>query len=126
MNFLQIAAGIPAKRIVLGGFSQGGALALYAGLSGPYELGGIIALSSWVLMNRQFSSWIKHKSVPVLQCHGDSDPIVLYTFGFASSQLLKSHCSKFNFKTYSGLGHSSSDVELDDIKKFLQEVIPPV
>lgn len=119
----EVAAGIPPNRIILGGFSQGGALALYTGLSGSRELGGIIALSSWLPLNRQFGSWLKQKSIPILQCHGDCDPIVMYTFGLATSQLLKTQCGKYTFKTYPGLGHSSSETELEDVKKFFQDII---
>jgi len=122
----EVVQGIAPKRIVIGGFSQGGALALYTGLSGTHDLGGIIALSAWLPLNRQFSSWGKHKTIPILQCHGDSDPLVLYAFGFATSTFLKNHCGKFTFKTYPGLGHSSSDAEMDDAKEFLNNVLPKV
>jgi lysophospholipase II len=44
----EINAGIPAERIILGGFSQGGALALYSALTYPKRLGGVIGLSCWL------------------------------------------------------------------------------
>jgi predicted esterase len=44
----EIEAGIPPERIVLGGFSQGGALALATGLTTPRKLAGLVVLSSWV------------------------------------------------------------------------------
>lgn len=46
----EIAAGIPAERIVLGGFSQGGAMSLMAGVTCPQKLGGIFGLSSYLLL----------------------------------------------------------------------------
>ena len=69
--------GIPANRIVLGGFSQGGALALYSGLTYPKALGGIIGLSCWLPKHEQVLQNLNNKDIPVLQCHGDSDPIVM-------------------------------------------------
>lgn len=50
----EVAAGIPTKRIVLGGFSQGGALALYSALTFPEPLAGVMALSAWLPLHQKF------------------------------------------------------------------------
>lgn len=50
----EVAAGIPTQRIVLGGFSQGGALAIYSALTFPEPLAGIIALSAWLPLHQKF------------------------------------------------------------------------
>lgn len=50
----EVAAGIPTKRIVLGGFSQGGALAIYSALTFPEPLAGVIALSAWLPLHQKF------------------------------------------------------------------------
>lgn len=50
----EVASGIPTTRIVLGGFSQGGALAMYSALTFPEPLAGIIALSAWLPMYQKF------------------------------------------------------------------------
>ena len=50
----EIASGVLPSRIILGGFSQGGAQALYTGLTCQYKLGGIIALSTWLLLHTSF------------------------------------------------------------------------
>lgn len=50
----EIQAGIPADRIVVGGFSQGGALALYSALTFPQKLGGVVALSCWLPLRKSF------------------------------------------------------------------------
>lgn len=50
----EVAAGIPTTRIVLGGFSQGGALAMYSALTFPEPLAGIIALSAWLPLHQKF------------------------------------------------------------------------
>ena len=73
-------SGIAANRIVLGGFSQGGALALFAGLTYPKPIAGIIALSCWLPKHDQVIQQLNNKDIPVLQCHGDSDPIVSENF----------------------------------------------
>lgn len=50
----EIAAGIPSNRIVIGGFSQGGALALYSALTYAQPLAGVIALSTWLPLHQRF------------------------------------------------------------------------
>lgn len=50
----EVAAGISTKRIVLGGFSQGGALAMYSALTFPEPLAGVLVLSAWLPMHQKF------------------------------------------------------------------------
>uniref|UniRef100_G1RBF0 palmitoyl-protein hydrolase n=1 Tax=Nomascus leucogenys TaxID=61853 RepID=G1RBF0_NOMLE len=64
--------GIPANRIVLGGFSQGGALSLYTALTCPHPLAGIVALSCWLPLHRAFP---QVNDLAILQCHGDCEGI---------------------------------------------------
>lgn len=52
----ELKAGIPSNRIVIGGFSQGGALSLYSSLVTPHNLGGVIALSCWLPLRDSFPS----------------------------------------------------------------------
>lgn len=104
---------------------MGGALALYTGLSDNSTIGGIIALSSWLPMHRSFP-WNPNSRPPVFQCHGEADPLVLYSFGVMTSAILKSHLPKYTFKSYPQLQHSSSDQELEDVKSFVKEILPPV
>lgn len=72
-------AGISSDKIILGGFSQGGALALYSGLSYSKPLGGILALSCWIPLHEKLSFTPSNPNLntPVLQCHGDMDQIVI-------------------------------------------------
>lgn len=113
----ELSAGIPANRIVLGGFSQGGALALYSALTFEQPLAGVVALSCWLPLHKQFpSAKISSDEVPIFQAHGDYDPVVPYKFGQLSASLLKSFMKNVTFKTYSGLSHSSSDEEMNDVK----------
>lgn len=69
--------GIASNRIFLGGFSQGGALALYSGLTYANPIAGILAMSTWLPKSDVVLKQIESKKeVPVLQCHGDVDLIV--------------------------------------------------
>ena len=115
----EISNGVPASNIVLGGFSQGGALALYTGLTAGVQLGGIVALSCWLPAHKELAS--KTTTIPILQCHGDCDPVVPYKWGQLTSTLLTKMASSHEFKTYRGLGHSSAEEELADVRRFVVE-----
>lgn len=112
----EVSAGIPANRIVLGGFSQGGALALYSSLTFDQKLAGVLALSCWLPLHKQFpQSMVSGNDIPIFQAHGDYDPVVPYKYGQLSASLLKSFMKNVTFKTYNGLSHSSSDEEMKDV-----------
>lgn len=132
----EIASGISSEKILLGGFSQGGALALFSALTFSQPLAGVVALSTWLPLHQKFpgviilhttlnllfyensncSLWfpffqeaVGNKNIPVLQCHGDCDPIVPYKWGQATATLLKQFMTHTEFKTYRGVMHTSSD-----------------
>lgn len=120
----EVKAGIPANRIVIGGFSQGGALALYSAITYPESLAGVIALSAWLPLHQKFpGNVVGNKNTPILQCHGDCDPLVPYKWGQMTSSLLKQHMTNTEFKTYSGMMHTSSDEEMRDMKSFIEKVV---
>ena len=52
----EIKAGVPSERIVIGGFSQGGALSLFSSLRTPHQLAGVAALSCWLPLRNMFPS----------------------------------------------------------------------
>lgn len=122
----EISNGIDPSRIVLGGFSQGGALALYTGLTAKYKLAGIIGLSCWLPLHKTFPAAAVEDNleVPIMQAHGDCDPVVPYRWGQLTSTSLKTFTKNHDFKTYKGLSHSSSPAELLDIKTFMQKLLP--
>lgn len=121
----EISNGIASNRIMLGGFSQGGALALYSALTYAQPLAGVIALSCWLPLHKGFPAAKKcPDTVPILQAHGNADPVVSYRFGQLSSSLLKTFMKSVEFQTYQGLSHSSSDEELVDMKKFIAKHVP--
>lgn len=123
----EIRNGIPSERIVLGGFSQGGALALYSAFTHNKKLAGIIALSSWLPLHDQIPGENKENlDIPIFQAHGDADPLVGFSLGQTSAQYMKSFNSHHTFKTYHGMTHSACDQEIQDMKQFLQQRLPPL
>ncbi|CAG9862089.1 unnamed protein product [Phyllotreta striolata] len=121
----EISSGIQPDRIVVGGFSQGGALALFSALTYPKRLGGVVALSCWLPLNKQFpAAKITDDALSILQCHGDCDPVVPYKWGQMTASILKTMLKDVEFKSYRGLSHSSSEEELADIKQFIHKHLP--
>lgn len=52
----EVDAGLPSSRIVLGGFSQGGAMSLLTGLTSERKLGGVVCLSGWLPLRHKVKS----------------------------------------------------------------------
>jgi phospholipase/carboxylesterase len=97
------ARGIPPERIFLAGFSQGGAIALAAGLRRTKPLAGIVALSTYVPM----SEAVARESVtdvaarqPVFLAHGDADPVIPVQAGHASASMLIDLGFDVTWRTY--------------------------
>ena len=119
--------GIPSNRILVGGFSQGGGLAVHSGFRYEKPLAGILALSCWLPLHKDYPAVVSssvNKDIPLLQCHGDQDVIVPFPWGQKSSLLIKAFDSKADFKVYEGMGHSSCNQELKDAKEFIKQCLP--
>ena len=123
----EVEAGVPANRIVFGGFSQGGALSLAAAVKSGLKIGGCICLSGWALPAQNIGSSIKSaasKDSPFLICHGEVDNIVLTENApHAATLLREGGAADVSLKTYPGMAHSSCQQEERDILAFLQRVL---
>jgi len=121
----EVASGIDSRRIVLGGFSMGGALALYSAFTYDRPLAGVVALSAYLLQKDAIpGNHTANKTVRIFQGHGEQDPLVQMRFATATNVAIKVFNPNIVFKTYS-MGHSACEAELKDVEQFLQEVIPP-
>ncbi|XP_069033124.1 acyl-protein thioesterase 2 [Embiotoca jacksoni] len=121
--------GIPPHRIILGGFSQGGALSLYTALTCQHQLAGVVALSCWLPLHRSFpSAQSGSKNLPILQCHGVMDPMIPVQFGAMTSEKLKSILNPdlITFKTYPELLHGSCPQEMAGVKEFIEKYLPRI
>ncbi|KAI1398842.1 Phospholipase/carboxylesterase [Hypoxylon fuscum] len=120
---------IPASRIVLGGFSQGGAISLFTGLTAKHKLAGIVALSSYLPLDSKFGDFVQendnNRRTPILMCHGDQDQVVPYGLGKMSYEMIKSQGFDVTMKTYPGMPHAADPEELDEIEQFLSARLPP-
>eukprot|EP00928_Gymnodinium_smaydae_P090308 TRINITY_DN74132_c0_g1_i1.p1 TRINITY_DN74132_c0_g1~~TRINITY_DN74132_c0_g1_i1.p1 ORF type:complete len:355 (-),score=40.95 TRINITY_DN74132_c0_g1_i1:50-1027(-) len=117
--------GFVPERTVLGGFSQGAALSLLAGLTYEKPLGGIIALSGWSMRRRELHGLIRHKHVPIFIGHGEKDPTVPYDLGEAAERALRrAGCTNVEFHSYKNLSHSAHREEFRDVRSFLRSCLP--
>ena len=115
------ARGIASERIVIAGFSQGGAIAFQAALRYPQRLGGVMALSTYLPLRETLTKEATpaNRDVPILICHGVRDPMVPAALGTASRDLLQSLGYPVEWKTYP-MEHSVCMEEVLDISKWLQ------
>ena len=121
----QNARGIPTERIVLAGFSQGGAMALYSGTRYPERLAGIIGLSCYQLLAGRFAAerTPANQATPIFLAHGTQDPVVLPVLGEAACQQLQAAGYTVEWHAYS-MPHSVCPQEVADIAAWLRRVLP--
>lgn len=114
------AAGIAAERIVLAGFSQGGAVALHVGLRHATPMAGIIALSCYLPLRARLAGdlSIAGRGNPILMCHGTVDEVVQARFGELSRDLLVQAGLEVEWHSYP-MGHSICAGEISDIAAWL-------
>jgi phospholipase/carboxylesterase len=117
--------GITASRIVLAGFSQGGAMALHTALRYPEKLAGVVALSCYLPLTSELPTARDpaNQSTPIFMAHGTQDPVVPYPLGDESYQLLKAAGYPVEWHSYQ-MPHSLCEPEVSDIRAFLAKVIP--
>ncbi|KDN68305.1 putative phospholipase/Carboxylesterase [Colletotrichum sublineola] len=125
----EVDAGIPADRIVLGGFSQGGAMSIFTGLTGPHRIAGIVGLSCWLPLSNKVAGLVPadkpNQDTPIFLGHGDVDPLVRPELGALSAEALTKLGYKVTRKIYPGMPHAACPEELDDVEAFLRERLPP-
>ena len=117
-------AGIAADRIVLAGFSQGGAVALFTGLRHSESLGGIMALSTYLPMpNRlQFEAHAANRQTPIFMAHGLYDPLIPVFQGEHSAGLLRGHGYGVRWHTYA-MPHGVCAEEVHDLALWLKTIL---
>lgn len=116
------ARGIPANKIVLAGFSQGGAIALFTALRFPRPLGGVLALSTYLPLAEKLDAE-RHPGnaqLPVFMGHGRMDSVITLAQGMASRDRLKACGIPVNWREYV-MAHSVCPEEVRDIGGWLRE-----
>jgi phospholipase/carboxylesterase len=118
--------GIPTERILLAGFSQGGAIALHAGLRHPERLAGILALSCYLLRESSFEAEMSeaNRGNAIFQAHGSFDMMVPALKGQAAADRLKDSGYDVTWKTYP-IAHEVNLYEIHDIAAWMRGRLAP-
>jgi len=120
----EIALGIPASRIVLGGFSQGCAMTLLTGLRAPQRLAGLMGLSGWLPLASTTAAERSQANadVPIFMGHGTADPVVPFALGGESRDVLAGLGYPVEFHSYP-IQHHTSPEESRDAHAWLLKVL---
>jgi phospholipase/carboxylesterase len=120
----QERSAVPADRIVIAGFSQGGAIALQTALRYPKALAGVLALSTYLPLQPTVAqeAAAANRPIPILMCHGVRDPMVPVQLGEFSRQSLQDLGYSVDWRTYP-MEHSVCPAEVADIGRWLQQVL---
>ena len=118
----EIARGIPSERILIAGFSQGGAVAYQAALRHPQPLAGLLTLSTYMAMPVPPSQ--ANAALPVMICHGSMDPMVPEQLGQRAAATLTELGYSPQYKSYP-MEHMVCLEQIRDIGQWLTERLKP-
>ncbi|MDX1461295.1 MAG: carboxylesterase [Xanthomonadales bacterium] len=118
----EIERGIPPDRIVLAGFSQGGAMAAYVGLRSPHKLAGLLILSAYLLDEEGIPGDPVNRETAAFVGHGRLDPVVPVMLGRYLSGALKGLGMPVEYHEYD-MPHSVAPEEIADISEWLARVL---
>ena len=120
----QVARGIAGERIVLAGFSQGGAIALYAGLRFPFRVAGILVLSAYLPAAKSLAAeaHAANRDVPIFLAHGSQDPVIALALSEHSRAAMADLGYIVEVHTYP-MPHSVCAEEIRDIANWLHRVL---
>lgn len=116
--------GIKSDRIVIAGFSQGGAVAYQVALSHPKTLAGLLAMSSYFATAETIDYNSANKEIPIQIHHGQFDPVVPEVLGRKASLHLSEKGYKVGYTVYP-MEHAVCPEQIDDISKWLLSVLQP-
>ena len=123
----EVSRGIAPEKIVLAGFSQGGAIALHTALRHPQRLAGLMALSTYLPLQDCFDNEIANntsaqsKQLPIFMAHGSFDPMLPMTLGQHSQQILENAGYDVEWHDYP-MAHAVCAEEITDIRNWLLAV----
>jgi len=121
----ELQLGVAPARVVLAGFSQGGAVALYTGLRYPDRLAGILAMSGYLPFPETLAAErsAANSDVPILLCHGRSDPVVPIAMGLEARRDLETHGYAPEWRDYP-MQHAVCVEEIAEVARWLRQRLP--
>lgn len=116
----QIASGIDSRRILVAGFSQGGAVAYEAALTYPEPLAGVLALSTYFATADTIEPSPVNRSLTIEIHHGSEDPVVDERLGQRAAERLEAMGYAVNYRSFP-MAHTLSQAQLPAIREWLIE-----
>jgi phospholipase/carboxylesterase len=120
----EIERGIPASKIVIAGFSQGGAVAIHTALQTQQEIAGLMALSTYMALPDDAQSAVARKDLPIFMAHGSFDPVLRMDWGRASADKLIEVGYTVDWHEYP-MAHAVCPQEIAAISRWLSEIYAP-
>ncbi|HEY7884590.1 MAG TPA: alpha/beta fold hydrolase [Cellvibrionaceae bacterium] len=121
----QVAAGIASERIVLAGFSQGGAVAYDAALNSERPLAGLIALSTYFASSETCRFTEQNKHLPISIQHGLYDEVVVPELATKAESILQAQGYVFDSHRYP-MAHEVCAEQIGDISAFINRCLYPL
>jgi phospholipase/carboxylesterase len=117
--------GVPAERILLAGFSQGGVIALHTALRHPERLAGVVALSTFLPQESSARTELSaaNAGLPIFMGHGDEDPMIPIAWAEAACDRLQALGHPVAWKSYP-MEHQICAEEIADIAAWIGERLP--
>eukprot|EP00967_Tisochrysis_lutea_P055504 scaffold69791_cov30-Tisochrysis_lutea.AAC.3 len=117
----EVEAGTPRNKVIVGGFSQGGAVALHVALRSPEPLAGCISLCSWLPLRESYPAALGGGAaqIPFLIAHGDADMVVPYSWSQLGHQKLRDCGLNVRMIRAIGVGHGVDASVLREVGRFL-------
>jgi phospholipase/carboxylesterase len=116
----ELEQGVRADRLVLAGFSQGGAMAMYTALRWPQRLAGLVAMSCYLPLASTFAAEAHpaNRGLPVFMAHGTADPVVPFGFGETARNLLQAAGHEVEWHEYP-MQHGVCQQEVSHFREWL-------
>lgn len=117
----EIGRGVAADKIILAGFSQGGAIALQTGLRYREALAGIMALSTYLTLDDSLAAeaTIANANIPIFMAHGSEDQLIPLSLAQSSRDKMMARGYKIEWHEYP-MPHSVCMEEIEDIGVWIQ------
>ncbi|MEL7186641.1 MAG: carboxylesterase [Pseudomonadota bacterium] len=117
----EVERGIEPGKIVIAGFSQGGAIVLHTLLNTEYELAGAMALSTYLPILGDLEVASSRKDIPIFMAHGTSDPMLPMQWGRQSADAIEEAGYQIDWHEYP-MAHAVCPQEIADISAWLKGV----
>ena len=118
----EIGRGVPRERIVVAGFSQGGAVAINTVIRSAQKPAGLIALSTWLALPEMLDTGHIDANFPIFMAHGHFDPMIPMQYGKASADRLVEAGFRTEWHDYP-MAHAVCPEEINDIRAWLLKVL---